>query len=125
MRTGQCVYSYLLKLLVLLHVLPGGVARALCLFLEGLVGGHERGLLGKKAGQTSQQTEIQRSMGGVDRHAYKVRDIYVHPINGALHFNHTGMKLHVGLKKNKNMFLIQIRSQERIKPMSIHNGQKG
>lgn len=42
-----------------------------------------------------------KEVGGVDRRAYKVRDIYVHPINGALHFNHTGTKLHVGLKKKK------------------------
>lgn len=48
-------FFYLLKLLVLLHVFPGGVTRTLRLFLEGQVGGHERGLLGKEADQTSQQ----------------------------------------------------------------------
>lgn len=59
----MCVVSYLLKLLVLLHVFPGGVACALCLFLEGLVGGHECGLLGKKTGQASQQPEGKKQGG--------------------------------------------------------------
>lgn len=46
---------HLLQQLILVHVLLGGVAGALCLLLEGFVRSHERGLLGEQCGQATQQ----------------------------------------------------------------------
>lgn len=59
-----CVRVYhLLQQVVLLHVLLGGGAGALCLLLEGFVGGHERSLLGEQRRQTTQQPATQIRAG--------------------------------------------------------------
>lgn len=52
--------THLLQLLVLLHVPLGGVVGSLSLLLEGLVGGHECGLLGQQRGQAPQNPKQQQ-----------------------------------------------------------------
>lgn len=54
---------HLLKQLILVHVLFGGHAGALCLFFEGLIGGHEWGLLGKQGGNPTQQPAHKQKSG--------------------------------------------------------------
>lgn len=54
--------TYLLQQLIVLHVLLGSGAGALCLLLESFVGGHERGLLWQQRRKTTQQPASDTSL---------------------------------------------------------------